>query len=129
MSPRKPNLPKYLLVDDDPSWLNFIKLLVGKEQLLVCADSTKAIDVIRAKKPQVLITDTNMPKVTGVDLLRLIRQDPALKDLPVIVLFSGLNGTEITKKDLITAGATLVITKDEFLANLGSLLPGSGLAR
>lgn len=49
-------------------------------------DGAEALRVVRAKKPDLLILDCNMPGLSGVVVLRELRNTPALCDLPVLML-------------------------------------------
>ena len=114
------HFPKTLLVDDDPTWLMYVQLLTH-DRLIVCQNPAQAIGLIRENNVQLLITDTNMPVVSGIDLLKKARAE--FPYLPVIVLFSGLNGTSMTKEEVLKAGATVVMTKEEFITHLDMLIP------
>lgn len=114
------HFPKTLLVDDDPTWLMYVQLLTH-DKLMVCQDSTQAMELMREHTIQLLITDTNMPKFSGIDLLKQVRAE--FPYLPVIVLFSGLNGTSMTREEVLKAGATVVMTKEEFITHIDMVLP------
>ena len=45
-------------------------------------DGTSALALLKSEKFDFVITDWNMPKMTGLDLLKSIRSDPNLKDIP-----------------------------------------------
>lgn len=49
-------------------------------------DGAEALRVVRAKKPDLLVLDCNMPGLSGVLVLRELRNTPALCDLPVLML-------------------------------------------
>ena len=49
-------------------------------------DGIAAIQALRDSKPDVVVLDLMMPRFTGVDVLKFIRSEPALKALPVVVL-------------------------------------------
>jgi CheY-like chemotaxis protein len=77
-----------LLVDDDPLVLQIYQ--GGLSQLgarvETAADGITAIQALRAHKPDVVVLDLLMPKLSGADVLKFIRSEASLKDLPVIVL-------------------------------------------
>ena len=77
-----------LLVDDDPLILRIYQ--GGLSQLgarvETAVDGVAAIQALRARKPDVVVLDLMMPKFSGADVLRFIRSEAPLKDLPVIVL-------------------------------------------
>jgi CheY-like chemotaxis protein len=77
-----------LLVDDDPLILRIYqgKLSQLGARIETAVDGLAAIQALRASKPDVVVLDLMMPKFSGADVLRFIRSDATLKDLPVIVL-------------------------------------------
>lgn len=82
--------PRVLLVDDDPTTRNLISHFLGKEGILVEKALTGSEGLARARelRPDLLIVDAAGPALDGGELLSLIRKDPAIRDLPVLVLSS-----------------------------------------
>lgn len=69
----------------------------------------EAVQVVRQRRPDLLILDISMPEMTGSQALDVIRRDPALYDLPVLML-TGRRGQ--TDEDIaIKAGATEYLRK------------------
>ena len=56
-------------------------------------DGTEALRVVKAKRPDLLVLDCNMPGLSGVLVLRELRNTPALADLPVMML-TGRRGAQ-----------------------------------
>jgi len=77
-----------LLVDDDPLVLKLYQDALGHlgAQVQTAGDGIAAIRALREHKPDLVVLDLMMPKFTGVDVLKFIRSEPALKALPVVVL-------------------------------------------
>ena len=80
---------KILQVDDDPQILELYRdgLTQQGVQVDTASDGVAAINALRTAKPDIVLLDLMMPKFTGVDVLKFIRSDAGLKNLPVI-LFS-----------------------------------------
>jgi two-component system chemotaxis response regulator CheY len=80
-------MAKILAVDDEPSLLALMKdLLTLSGHNVHTADS--AVDCLaklRVGGFELLILDVNMPPLNGLEVLRMIRRDPALKTLPVLM--------------------------------------------
>jgi DNA-binding NtrC family response regulator len=77
----------------------------------MAANAFEALAHIKKRQTELLITDTNMPGMNGVDLLLKAKEyDPNLK---VIVLFSGLNGSAIDGEEILRLGACMVLSKLE----------------
>jgi len=81
-------MKKVLLVDDDPVILKLYQdgLVRRGFQVDTVPDGLAAVQVLRAGKPDVVVLDLMMPKLSGVDVLKFIRSQPGLAALPVVVL-------------------------------------------
>jgi CheY-like chemotaxis protein len=80
--------PLIVLVDDEPSLTELIKLifnLAGYNSLVSFPCGEGVLDYCRANHPSLLITDIYHPGPNGLELCRMIREDPLLVDMPVIV--------------------------------------------
>jgi DNA-binding NtrC family response regulator len=79
-----------LLVDDDPSLLDALsgalRLRLGHFTLDTCETSMKALNCVKAKRYDAIISDVNMPGIHGLELLTLLRQ---ARPTTPIVLISG----------------------------------------
>jgi signal transduction histidine kinase len=100
-----------LLADDNADLRNYIARLLTERGYRVesVADGEQALAAARARKPNLLITDVMMPRLDGFGLLRAVRDDPTLRDLPVIML-SARAGEE-AKVEGLDAGADDYLTK------------------
>ena len=81
-------MKRILFVDDDAVILSlYQKALVQRGfEVETATDGIAAIKSLRANRPDVVVLDLMMPKFSGVDVLRFVRSEAALRDLPVIVL-------------------------------------------
>jgi CheY-like chemotaxis protein len=80
---------RVLVVDDDPDILNLVQLRLRKHnhKVATAAGPVEALDVVRAKgRPDLCVLDVSMPGMTGLELLRQLRDDHDLGDTPVIFL-------------------------------------------
>ncbi len=103
---------KIMLVDDEPLNMEVLQIHLeseGYKNFVAQSDSTLAMDQLRKELPDVLLLDLVMPKVTGYDILDLIKQDETLRYLPVIVLTSANDGA--TKLKALKLGATDFLAK------------------
>jgi len=77
-----------LIVDDEPDNVNVIvKLLtmLGAEAFSA-EDGQQGLDLARNRKPDVIFADLSMPVMTGWEMLHHMKEDPILKDIPVVAL-------------------------------------------
>ena len=79
---------KIIVVDDEVGTGYALKLLLELEmfEVLVAADGGEAYRLACYAPPDVLITDIIMPELCGHDLIRLMKKDARLSDVPVIVV-------------------------------------------
>ncbi|MGH8145798.1 MAG: chemotaxis response regulator CheY [Rhodanobacteraceae bacterium] len=82
---------KILVVDDFSTMRRIIRNLLGElgftgANISEADDGNSALAVLRAQPIDFVVTDWNMPGMTGIDLLRSIRADDALKSLPVLMV-------------------------------------------
>jgi signal transduction histidine kinase/PleD family two-component response regulator len=121
--------PTILLVDDNSDMRGYVqRLLEQRYKVLAVGDGRAALESIRRARPDLVLSDVMMPVLDGFGLLRAVREDPALRDLPVILL-SARAGEEARAEGL-DAGADDYLTKPfsarELLARVGANL---GMAR
>lgn len=94
---------KFLVVDDFATMRRIVRTLLkelGFDNVDEAEDGVIALNKLKsAGNFQFVITDWNMPNMTGLDLLKAIRQDPALQSLPVLMI------TAEAKKENIVAAA------------------------
>ena len=80
---------KILIVDDYKTMLRIIRNLLaelGFKNVDEASDGSEALEALRAKKYDLVISDWNMEPMTGYDLLKEVRADEQLKPLPFIMV-------------------------------------------
>lgn len=80
--------PRVLLVDDAPEIVEvLVELLraVGYE-VETASDGVEGLAAMRARRPDAVLLDHNMPRMPGLDVVRAMRDDPALQDIAVILI-------------------------------------------
>ena len=102
---------KILVVDDQEDIRNLLtaSLETCGHEIRLASDGAEAWEALQNQKPDLLITDINMPNLSGLELLRKIREHPDLKDLPVIMLTGQDSDAEILSG--LSRGADHYITK------------------
>ena len=96
-----------LVAEDDRHISRVLELWVTRNghEVLTCVNGDDALDLIRSKRPDLLITDVNMPGMNGMDLLRAAREESLLTH-PAIILTSRCDQAEI-ELEAQQLGATL----------------------
>ena len=107
---------RIVVAEDSPLIRKQIKdslAMGGFTNLLLCSDGREAYDAIMKEGAHfdVLVTDVEMPRLDGLALTRRIKENPATKDLPIIV-FSSIMAEDIKVK-AASVGARYQITKPE----------------
>lgn len=83
-------LPLVLVVDDSITVRRVTQRLLRREgyRVALATDGLQALEQLAIEKPAVVLSDIEMPRMDGFDLLRNIRADVHMKDLPVIMITS-----------------------------------------
>ena len=117
-----PNL-KFLVVDDFSTMRRIVRNLLkelGFTNVQEAEDGVVALNMLRGEKFDFVVSDWNMPNMTGIDLLKTIRADAALKHLPVLMVTA-----EAKRENIIEAaqsGASGYIVKPFTAATLDEKL-------
>ena len=116
---------RVLLADDNADMRGYFRtLLAPNYQLETVPDGEAALEAARRARPEVIISDVMMPRLDGFGLMRALRADPALNDIPV-VLVSARAGEE-SRIEGLDAGADDYLVKPfsarELLARVGAII-------
>ncbi|MBZ0284508.1 MAG: response regulator [Anaerolineae bacterium] len=81
-------LKKVLVVDDNPDLRAIFARTFDRRHFLVevAVDGVDAIEHLKTELPDVLILDLNMPRLSGFDVLRYVRENQRTKDVKVIIV-------------------------------------------
>ena len=112
-------MTKILLVDDS----KFLRLATGRAlaragyEVSTATDGERALEVAREKRPDVILLDMLLPKMTGPDVLKALKNDPATAGIAVVV-FTGLSQKNAVR--LEQDGACAFLEKSELGLDKGS---------
>lgn len=95
--------------EEDAAELFAEMMRVSGYQVVKTSKSAPALDMMAADKPDVVLLDIMMPEVSGLDIIRQMRRDPALVDIPVVVVSAKSMPSDI--KHGMEAGASTYLTK------------------
>jgi CheY-like chemotaxis protein len=99
--------------------------------LSVAIDGREALDFLHksaplrmAQRPDLILLDLNLPKIGGFEVLAVLKADPALREIPVIVLTSSGAPSDIDRAYSLAANCFLrkPVTLDEYLEQITSML-------
>ena len=100
-----------LVCEDEPNILTSISFVIKKEkfELLTAEDGEEALKVAREKKPDLILLDVMMPKMTGLEVCRILKGEEATRDIYIVMLTA--KGQEADEREGIKAGANEYIKK------------------
>src|SRR5437867_2008195 len=101
---------RILLVDDDPALRQLLTTTfeVADVEVVEAEDADAARRQIRRAAPSVIVLDVNMPGTSGLELCRELKDDPATRDIPIVLLTGSDGGTAAAAKE---AGAEAIVRK------------------
>ena len=79
---------RVLVVDDELDMRIFVTTLLETSgyKPLSAVDGKEGLEIARQKKPSLIILDVMMPRESGINMYRELKNDPEMKDIPVIML-------------------------------------------
>lgn len=100
-----------LLVEDELNIIEAIRFLLSREgwQVDTHSNGADAVDVIRAKKPDLVVLDVMLPGKSGFEILEDLRADTQTQDLPVLMLTA--RGQSRDREMAEKAGVSRFMTK------------------
>jgi CheY-like chemotaxis protein len=112
-----------LYVEDNPANLKLVEQLIARRpdmRLLSARDGNTGIELARANQPDVILMDINLPGISGIEALKILRDDPATAHIPVVALSANAMPRDIEKG--LQAGFFRYLTKpikvNEFMGTL-----------
>ena len=112
-----------LYVEDNPANLSLVEQLVARrpELKLVTAVTGKlGIDLAKANRPELILMDINLPDISGIEALRILRQDPLTANIPIVAISANAMPHDIARG--LKAGFFLYLTKPIKIAEFNSTL-------
>jgi CheY-like chemotaxis protein len=112
-----------LYVEDNPANLKLVEQLIARRsdmRLLVATDGDLGVQLARDNQPEVILMDINLPGISGIEALKILREDPATAHIPVVALSANAMPRDIAKG--LEAGFFRYLTKpikvNEFMETL-----------
>ena len=119
-----------LLVEDDPVILRLLEVNFELEgyAVLLAQDGAQGIELARAQRPDLVISDIMMPNVSGIELVQALKDDDATAAIPIILLSAKAQSADV--KAGLEAGADDYVTKPfeplELLERVKAVLSRAG---
>ena len=124
------NLVNILLIEDDEVDVMNVKRAFSKNniknELFVAGNGVEALDMLRTSivpLPRIIILDINMPKMNGIEFLKILREDDNLKNISVFVMTtSNEDSDKINAYNLNVAGYILKpLSFEKFITSVATL--------
>ena len=104
-------MPEILIADDDEIIIDLVRFRLESEgyNVVTATDGEAALAVLAQRVPDLIMLDSMMPIISGLEVLTIIKQTPAMKDIPVIMLTARRGEADIVAA--LEAGASDYLTK------------------
>lgn len=118
---------RILIADDEPNIVASLEFLMRKCDYEVCVarDGEEALQLADAFRPDLVLLDVMMPRKSGFEVCRLIRENPVLRSMRIVMLSARGRDAEVGKG--LALGADAYVTKPfstrELVAKVRELLP------
>lgn len=123
-------MPTVLVVEDDPAILEAVAYSIGRDghDVLCAADGIAGLELARERKPDAIVLDVMLPRMSGLDVCRILRAEA-----PVPILLLTARDSEADRVQGLELGADDYLTKPfsmrELRARVASLLRRDALSR
>jgi PleD family two-component response regulator len=104
-----PGTPEVLVAEDNGEMRRLLAFLIGREfRVRVASNGRTALEAVRESAPELVVTDVMMPEMSGTDLCRALKEDPATRGIPVMLVTSKaeremkIEGLELGADDYVT---------------------------
>jgi CheY-like chemotaxis protein len=130
--PKMPWIPRVLVAEDsdDLRMLVATSLELFGAEVLHASNGHEALDLARRERPDAVVLDLQMPRLTGEEFIAAVMQDPDLKDMPIIVL-TAFGDTERVKdvRPLVFSVITKPFQVEELIEKIRKVTSLSSRAR
>jgi CheY-like chemotaxis protein len=89
-----------LYVEDNPANMKLVEKLIAQRpdiHLLSAVNGTLGIEVARASRPEVILMDINLPGISGIEAMKILREDPGTAHIPIVALSANAMPRDIEK--------------------------------
>lgn len=102
---------KILVADDETHILHVVSLKLRNAgfNVITAADGQEALELAHAEMPDLIITDYHMPHLSGLELCQRLKQDPATKHIPAVMLTA--RGYHLEPADTEQSGILRMLSK------------------
>jgi len=102
---------KVLVCDDEPYIVESVSYVVRKAgyEVVVAEDGLEALNAVKRERPDLVFLDIMMPKISGYEVCRQVKEDPATRSAYIVMLTA--RGQEEDERRALDMGADEFMTK------------------
>ncbi|EFL50050.1 multi-sensor hybrid histidine kinase [Solidesulfovibrio fructosivorans JJ]] len=128
-SEERAGMPLVLVIEDNADMRDYLlDILGGRYRTLAAVNGREGLAAAKARHPDLIVSDVMMPVLSGTEMVRELRRDPALDKVPVVMLTAKADDT--LRRRLIAERVQDYLVKpfdaEELLARIGRLLADTG---
>ena len=103
---------KVVVIDDDPVTREILNKILSKDdfEIFLAKDGKSGYELVVREKPDLVLLDLLLPKIHGLDLCRIIKEDPNLKKIRVVLMTSAYKSPAF-RQDIKLSGSDDFIEK------------------
>src|SRR5215207_2441802 len=115
-----------LVVEDDDDIRDYLVLRLQRlgHDVVAAADGQAGLELAEIRRPDLVVTDWSMPRLTGIELCVALRQQPDVSDVPILIITA--RSSETAAAEALAAGANDLMFKPfipvELVRRVGALL-------
>jgi two-component system, OmpR family, phosphate regulon response regulator PhoB len=94
-------LKKLLIVDDEQGIRSLVRMTLESAdfQILEAGDATEALELAHEHRPQLILLDVMLPDMSGLDVCRRLKKDPALAATAIVMLTAKAQSTDVSEAE------------------------------
>ncbi len=117
-----------IYIEDEPAVQRLVSFWLEDAgfRVLLAGDGAAGLELVRAERPDLVVTDALMPVMTGDQLVEALQDDPALRDIPIIMATAAASPLRVNRMKALGCRAVIAKPLDEttFLATVADALAG-----
>lgn len=104
-------MARLVIAEDSPHMLRLLEMTLRKagHTWTACAAGDAALAAVQSEKPEAAVLDIIMPGMDGLEVLSILKKDPATAEIPIIMLTA--RGQTLTREQAEQSGASAFLTK------------------
>ncbi len=124
-------MTKILVAEDEKDIRELIAftLRFAEYEVVLASNGAEAVEMARAERPTLILMDVRMPRLTGYDACRQLKEDPQTRDIPIV--FLSAKGQEAEIQQGLASGAEQYILKpfapDDLIRQVKDILKKAGV--